>query len=89
MYIYFFEGCPQHMEFLGQGSELSCSCNLCHGCSNAGSLTLCARVRIKFVSQHSRDTADPVAPQQELQHIYFYNIYIYIYTYFYRCLEVL
>ena len=27
------------MEVLGQGSNLNCSCNLCHSCGNMGSLT--------------------------------------------------
>ena len=29
-------------KFPGQGSNLSCSCDLCHSCSNTGSLTYCA-----------------------------------------------
>ena len=45
-----------HMEFLGQGSDTSSSCNL-------GSLTYCARPGIKSVSQCCRDTAtEPAAP---------------------------
>ena len=28
---------PQHMEFPGQGSDPSQSCNVCHSCSNTGS----------------------------------------------------
>ena len=34
--------------------------------SNARSLTHCARPGIKSSSQRSQDTADPIAPQQEL-----------------------
>ena len=30
---------PQHVEFPGQGSNLSLSCNLSHRCNNAGFLT--------------------------------------------------
>ena len=48
------------MEFVGQGSDPSCSCG------KAGSLAHCARPGLKPVFQHSRDTPDPVAPQQEL-----------------------
>ena len=36
-----------HMEFLGQGLNLSWSCNLHHSCSNAGSLTHCAGLGIE------------------------------------------
>ena len=57
----------QHMEFPGQGSYPSCTCDLHHSCGNAGSLTHCARPGIDPVSQHSRAAADPVMPQQELQ----------------------
>ena len=32
-----FLATPQHMEFLGQGSDLSCSCELCHIYGNARS----------------------------------------------------
>ena len=52
----------QQMEFPGQESKPSCSCNLCHSCSNAGSLTHCARPGIDHTSQHSRNTADPAVP---------------------------
>ena len=38
-----FLAAPQHMDLLGQGSDLSHSCNLSHSCGNAGSLTHCAR----------------------------------------------
>ena len=33
-----------HMEFLGQGMDLSHSCDQCHSCGNTRSLTLCATV---------------------------------------------
>ena len=47
-----------HMEFPGQGSDPS-------SCGNIGSLTLthCAGLGIKPVSQHGRDAAYPVASQ--------------------------
>ena len=32
-----FLATSQHMEFLAQGSDLSCGCDLCHSCGNAGS----------------------------------------------------
>ena len=57
----------QHMEFPGQGSNVSRRCDLCHSCGNAGSLIHCAGLgRIEPASQRSRDAADPVAPQWEL-----------------------
>ena len=56
----------------GIRSKHSCNlnhscCDLCHSCSNPGSLTDCARLGIELASQCSRDAADPIAPQQELQ----------------------
>ena len=54
------------MEFPGQGSDLSCSCDLYHSWGNTGSLTHCAGLGMKPVSQHSREDADPFAPQREL-----------------------
>ena len=51
-----------HMEFPGQGSDLSYSGRY----SSAGSLTHCVGPRMEPVSQCSRDATNPVAPQQEL-----------------------
>ena len=59
----FFLAILKHMEFPGQGSDLSCSCDLSHSCSNTGSLTHCARPRIEPVFQSSQDTASPIVPQ--------------------------
>ena len=56
----------QYMEFLGQGSDPSHSCDLHHGYGDTGSATHCAGPGIKPVSQCSRDATDPVAPQREL-----------------------
>ena len=68
MFDFFFF--PQrHMEFPGQESDPSHSFNLSQNCSNAGSLTHCAEPRIEPASQCPQDAADPVAPQQELQHM--------------------
>ena len=54
------------MEFLGQGPDPSHSCDLSHSCSNARSLTHCARLGIEPANQCSQDAADPIVPQQEL-----------------------
>ena len=56
----------RHMEFLDQGSDLSHTCKLCCSSGNPGSLTHSAGPGIKPASQHSRDTANRVAPQQTL-----------------------
>ena len=63
----FIFGLPWHMEFPGQGSDPSCSCNLSHSYSNAGSLTHCARLGIESVSQRFPDAANPIVLQWELQ----------------------
>ena len=57
-------GIPWHMEFPGQGSDRSRSCNLSHSC-NARSLTDCAGLGIKPVSQRPQDIANPIALQRE------------------------
>ena len=57
---------PLHVKFLGQGSDLSHSCNLSCSCSNARSLTHCAGQGVRPASQGSQAAADPVAPQWEL-----------------------
>ena len=54
----------QPVEFPGQESDLSCSCNLSR--RNAGSLTHSCRARIEPASQGSQDVAHPIAPEQEL-----------------------
>ena len=64
-FIFSFLATPWHMEFPGQGSDLSCSCDLSHSCGNARSLTGCARPGIKSASQCSKDTTNPIVPQQE------------------------
>ena len=64
--ILFFLATPGHMEFLGQGSELSHSCNLSCSYSNARSLTHYAWPGIKPASQGSQDAANLLAPEREL-----------------------
>ena len=60
------------MQFLDQGSDASHRCDLYHhSCDNAGSLTHCARPGIEPESQGSRDTTDPVGPQEELLNLVF------------------
>ena len=54
LFFSFFLAAPRHMKFLGQGSDLSCSCDLSHSCSDAGSLTHCAGLWIEPASQHSK-----------------------------------
>ena len=64
--FFFFLATPQHMEVPDQGSELSHGCDLGCICGNSRSLTYCAGLGIKPVSQCSQDRADPIAPEQEL-----------------------
>ena len=47
---FLFFGFPKHVEFLGQGSDSSHSCDLSRSCSNAGSLTHWVRPGIKPAS---------------------------------------
>ena len=65
-FFFFFLAAPQRVELPGQGSDLSHSYELCWSCGNAGSLTHCAGPGIEPSSQCSRDTANPIAPQEEL-----------------------
>ena len=60
-----FSAALQHMGFPGQGSDLSHSCDLHRKCGNAGSFTHLGP-RSEAVSQGSRDSANPVAPEWEL-----------------------
>lgn len=69
MYVLFFFSFladPQHMEFQGQGSDLSRSCNVHCYDGNGGSLTYCNRLVIEPGSQHSRDASNLAALQWEL-----------------------
>ena len=59
-----FLASPRHMEFPGQGSDLSHKCDLSHSCGNARFLTHGARLGIEHVFLRSQDTALPVAPHQ-------------------------
>ena len=65
--IFFSLAALQHMEFPGQGSDPSHSCDLSHSCGNNGPLTHWAQVGIEPASLCSQDTTDSVAPRQELQ----------------------
>lgn len=55
------------MELPGQGSDPNHSWHLGRTCSAAGSLTHWAGLGIEPASHCSQDTANPVAPWQELQ----------------------
>ena len=65
LFSFSFLATSRHVEFLAQGSGQSCSCNLSHSCSNAGSLIHSAGPGIKHVSQRSQDAADPIVLQWE------------------------
>ena len=55
-FLFFSLAVPWHMEFLGQGSDLSHGCNLSLSCNNAGSFNPLCRAR----DQTCRDAADLV-----------------------------
>ena len=61
-----FSVAPWRMEFPGQGSDLSHSCDLSCSCSNAKSLTDCTALGIEPRVPGSQDTTHPLASQQEL-----------------------
>ena len=74
IYIYFsFFGCPVAYGIPEPGIR-SKLCNLCHRGGNTGSLTNCTGPGIEPTSQHCRDAADPVEPQQELLHIFIMDL---------------
>ena len=54
------------MEFLGQGSDPSHSCDLSCSWGNSGPLTHGARLWIEPESQSAQDAVDPIVQQQEL-----------------------
>ena len=60
-FFFSFLAIPRPMEFPGQESDLSPSYNPNHSCGIDGSLTHCVGQRLNL------STANPTAPQQELQ----------------------
>ena len=66
MFFFFFSflATPRHVEFPGQRSDLSLSCNLCNP------LAQCAGAGIEPVSWSCRDAADPIVQQWELLHVF-------------------
>ena len=73
-FFFLFLAAPWHMEFLGQGSDLSYVYNLTCSCSNVGFLTHCAGPGIEPMSQCSQDAANPIVPWWELLVINFYQM---------------
>ena len=70
IYVFFFLSffaVPLCMEFLGQGSYASHSCDLHCSHSNIGYLTHFSGPGIKPEPCHWRDTTDPTVPQWDLQ----------------------
>lgn len=59
----------KHMEFLGQESDASFTCDLCCSCGYTRSLTHCAWLGMEPASQHCRDATDPTASQGELLYL--------------------
>ena len=50
---FFYWPQTQHMGIPGQGKNQSHRCDLCHSCSNAGSLTHCATVETPLFSLYA------------------------------------
>ena len=73
-FLFNFLAFPQHMEVPRPRTESEPQL-WCFSCGNTESLTHCVRPGIKPACQHSRDTADPVAPQRELHHNLFLEKY--------------
>ena len=55
------------MEFLGQGSDPSCSCDLPSSCINAGSFNPLCWLGSEPASYCCRDATDPTEPQRKLR----------------------
>ena len=70
-FVLFFPAAPRHMEFPGQGSDLSYSYQILNAHAGPG---------MERAYQYSRDTTNPVAPQRKLRK---YPISIYIYSSFF------
>lgn len=58
------------MEFMGQGSDPSCSCG------NDRSLTYCAGPRTEPVSRSSHDATDPTVPQHRELLVVFFALFL-------------
>ena len=64
-YLFTFLTDLQHMEFLGQGSDLSCSYNLCCNCGCAGTFNPLG-CGLNLCPWPCRDATNPVASQHKL-----------------------
>ena len=67
------------LEFLGQGTDPSCSCHLHCSCGNTGSLTHCPGLGLRPVSWRCRDAVDPVALRRSTTFIIFINYFFFTY----------
>ena len=70
-------------KFLGQRSDLSFSCDLCHSCCNTGSLTHCAEREVKPALQRYRQshcaTAGTLSPPLSITN-YFTHSAVWLFT---------
>ena len=82
LFVCFFFGHATAYGVLGQGSDLSHSCNFYHSCGNARSLTNYARPGIKAASQHSRE-ATSISPGFPLLNSRDSNIFCFKRTFFF------
>ena len=72
--FFLFSAAPRHMEFPGQASDPSHCLHLSRQYRNTGSSTDCAAPGINPEPWGSQDTTDPIEPQQELCHYYYYYL---------------
>ena len=74
---------PGIWQFLGQRSDLSFSCDLCHSCCNTGSLTHCAEREVKPALQRYRQlhcaTAGTLSPPLSISN-YFTHSAVWLFT---------
>ena len=71
LFMFSFSAAPRHVEFPGQGSDLSHNCNLSLSCGNPH-----AGPGIEPASQCSQDTTDLVAPQREHLNLFYIEAFL-------------
>ena len=59
-------------KFLGQGSDLSCSCDYAAGAATTDPLTHYAGCRLNLHPSAAETPANPIAPQQKLPEVTFF-----------------
>ena len=76
-FFFSFLAAPRHMEFLGQGSDLSCGFHLHHNCGNARSLNPLYRARDRTCVLVLQSNTDSIVPQWERLRMFLMHKVIY------------